>query len=101
MSKTFLPRPSFVVNIMVRAVLVILISSGLARGQGGPTGAIDGTVQDASGAVVPGAEVQIISSATGGIARAVVTDTGGSFNALLLPAGSYMLVIHAQGFSEA
>ena len=86
---------------LLLAVFLFLTGSGQARAQGGPTGAITGTVQDATGAVVPAAEVQIISRATDSLARTVTTGSDGSFNALLLPAGTYSLVIHAPGFSEA
>ncbi len=42
---------------------------GQAFGQGGATGAINGTVQDASGAVVANADVKIINQDTGTVTR--------------------------------
>ena len=42
--------------------------------QGGATGAITGTVQDPSGAVVPGAQVKIINQDTTVVARTLKTD---------------------------
>jgi len=71
-----------------------------ALAQGGPTGALSGTVRDSSGALIPGADVQIISIATGSVVRSATTGADGSFNAQLLPAGSYQLVIRARGFAE-
>ncbi len=52
---------------------------GQAFGQGGATGAITGTVQDASGAVVANADVKIINQDTGTVTRATKTDATGSF----------------------
>jgi hypothetical protein len=80
--------------------LVSAASAGPALAQGGPTGALSGTVQDSSGGVIPGAEVQIISSATSSVVRSVTTNADGAFSAQLLPAGTYQLIIRAQGFAE-
>jgi hypothetical protein len=74
---------------------------GQAFGQGGATGAIDGSVQDASGAVVANAEVKIINQDTGTVTRATKTDATGSFTATLLPVGSYTVNITSAGFREA
>src|ERR1700675_3976897 len=62
---------------------------GQAFAQGGATGAISGTVQDASGAVVADADVRIINQDTGTVTRVTKTDATGSFTATLLPVGSY------------
>src|SRR5579859_7504925 len=80
-------------------VAVVLCFSVLAFAQGGATGAITGTVQDASGAVIPGAEVKVISEATGQIVRMVSTDSSGTVTATLLPVGSYSLEVSAAGFA--
>ncbi len=66
--------------------------------QGGATGAISGTIQDPSSAMVPKAKVEISGAA--GTVRSLETDEGGSFTAPLLPVGSYILVITAPGFAE-
>ncbi len=60
---------------------------GQAFAQGGATGAINGTVEDASGAVVANADVRIINQDTGTVTRVTKTDATGSFVATLLPAG--------------
>jgi hypothetical protein len=44
--------------------MFIACFSGFVWAQGGATGAITGTVQDASGAVLSGAKVDIVSEAT-------------------------------------
>ena len=61
------------------------------------TGAITGTVRDASGAVVPGAEVAIRSTA-GGNDRTTTTNSDGDYLAAGLPGGTYNLTISAKGF---
>ena len=72
-----------------------------ALAQGGATGAITGTVQDASGAVVVGADVRIINQDTGAVARSIKTDANGSFTAALLPVGTYTVSVSSSGFQEA
>jgi Carboxypeptidase regulatory-like domain len=84
------------------SVLFILAISlvGYAFAQGGATGAISGTVYDSSGAVVVGAEVSIVNQDTGALTRTTKTDSNGSFNAPLLPVGTYTVSIKAAGFQE-
>src|SRR5438270_10688819 len=83
--------------------LTVLVSivwlSAFALAQGGATGAITGTVQDASGAVVPSAKVNVVSEATGQTLRQVTTDTSGAFTATLLPVGNYSVEVSAPGFA--
>ena len=54
----------------------LLLSSLGALVQGGTTGGIDGTVKDKSGAVIVGAEITVVSRATGE-ERKVISDTKG------------------------
>jgi len=81
--------------------VAILALTVAAFGQGGATGAITGTVQDPSGAVVAHAEVQITNQDTNMLERTVQTGPDGSFTAPLLPVGTYRLNIHASGFADA
>ena len=68
---------------------------------GGATGAITGTVQDPSGAVVAGADVKITNQNTGVVTRSTKTDSNGSFTATLLPVGTYTVSVSSTGFREA
>src|SRR5439155_13680775 len=68
---------------------------------GGPRGAIAGTVRDTTGGALPGGTVEIINQATGISERTLITNTGGSFSATLLPVGTYRVVVTAAGFSKA
>src|SRR5258708_14638690 len=78
--------------------LLITCFSGLVFAQGGATGAITGTVQDASQAVVSGAEVDVVNEATGRTERHLTTDSSGVFTATLLPVGTYTVRVSASGF---
>jgi len=71
----------------------------MAFAQGGATGAISGTVQDSSGAVVAGAQVRVTSEATSALVRELTTDASGIFTASLLPVGSYTVEVSAPGFT--
>ncbi|MFZ0817746.1 MAG: TonB-dependent receptor [Candidatus Sulfotelmatobacter sp.] len=72
-----------------------------AFAQGGATGAITGTIQDPSGAVVANAEVRITNQDTGVLERSVTSGPDGSFTAPLLPAGVYTVSVHEAGFAES
>ena len=83
------------------AVAAVVFFSALVFAQGGATGAITGTVQDASGAVISGAKVNVINEATGQMLRQVSTDSSGTFTATLLPVGNYSLEMSAPGFATS
>ncbi len=60
-------------------------------------GSITGTVTDATGAVVPGATVTIMNTATG-TSDETTTSEAGIYHFVNVPAGSYNLTVTAQGF---
>ncbi|MBM3726784.1 MAG: TonB-dependent receptor [Acidobacteria bacterium] len=59
--------------------------------------ALNGTVTDASGAIVSGAKVTVTNRNTG-LARSSETSDGGTYLFSRLPVGSYELLVEAQGF---
>ena len=65
-----------------------------------PTGAIEGVVQDESGAVIPGAAVTVTNSDTG-IARSVTSDGAGRYKAAGLAPGNYVVQAQVTGFETA
>ena len=63
-------------------------------------GGLSGTVRDASGASVPGAQVVVIN-ADKGIRRTIETNEAGIFTApALVPASGYHVTVNKQGFGE-
>ena len=91
--------PAKVSQILSVIVLALLLSVQ-ALAQGGATGAITGTVEDSTGAVVANAAVRIVNQDTGAVARSTKTDANGSFSAPLLPVGTYTVNVSSPGFKE-
>ena len=88
---------------MLKYILSALLSlslaaPALAQSQGA-NGAIEGTVSDSSGGVLPGVTVTITNIDTG-TERAVVTNEKGLYRAPLLPLGRYRVVAELQGFKK-
>ena len=64
------------------------------------TGQILGTVLDQSGAVIPGADVEITNTETGESARRVQSNEVGRFSAPLLRPGTYTVAAELEGFKQ-
>lgn len=64
------------------------------------TGTIEGTVTDANGAVMPGANVEIKNLDTN-LSKTLTTDEGGRFVALALSPGRYSVTVSKTGFATA
>src|SRR5436190_16128140 len=62
-------------------------------------GAIEGTISDTSGGVLPGVTVTVVNIETGA-ERTVVTNEKGIYRAPLLPLGSYTVSAELQGFKK-
>src|SRR6266496_6742744 len=83
------------------SLLVILTISPVASAQTQiTTGTIQGTVTDANGAVLPGANVEIKNVDTN-LVKNLATDEGGRFVALAMPPGKYTITVSKQGFATA
>src|SRR5207248_2647722 len=83
------------------AVLAVTLGyAALLAAQDGSTGAIRGTVTDASGARVADARVLVIDPETA-FSRRLVTDRDGRFSSDLLPPGVYDLTVNASGISKS
>src|SRR5271169_1638620 len=63
------------------------------------TATISGTVNDATGAVVPKATVTLTNKATNG-SRTVLTDSGGSYLFTLVGIGTYRVTVEQTGFRK-
>ena len=84
---------SFVVFVTQLALLVCF-----ANAQVGNSGSIEGVVKDPSGAIVPGATVQI-GNPVSGYSRATTTDANGSFHFTNVPFNPYHLTVSAEKFA--
>ena len=63
-------------------------------------GSIVGTVQDPTGAVVPGAEVEVASTQTGTLFK-TTTSSAGQYIFPVVPVGTYTITVSAKGFQQA
>jgi hypothetical protein len=90
---------SYSIRLVVFSLLVVTLTAA-AFAQGGATGAITGTVQDPSGAVVGNAEVRITNQDTNVLERTLTTAVDGTFTAALLPVGTYAVSVKAKGFAD-
>ncbi len=81
------------------AVLLLVFSLGLSARAQTYRGAINGTVTDPSGAVVPNAEVKVKDKATD-VTRTSTSTSDGEFSFQDLPVGSYAVIVTATGFPE-
>jgi len=79
-------------------VVILFFFAGSSRAQ--TTGSIAGTLQDTTGAVIPGATVIITNSETGS-ARSITTDDKGYYQALSLQVGRYQVSAEKEGFKTA
>ena len=80
-------------------VLIALLSSFTPslRAQSSSTGSVTGTVTDQSGAVLPGANVVLLSPDTGQT-RTATTSNNGNYRFALLAPGTYTVKFSAAGF---
>ncbi len=86
-------------RVLAASVLLALMFCPGAVAQA-PTGTIQGTVTDETGAVIPNATVTISNRETG-FSRAAVTNAEGLFSAPALPAGEYEVRVEATGFKTS
>ncbi len=89
-------------RIVVRSFVVLVTQLALlvcfANAQVGNSGSIEGVVKDPSGAVVPGATVQI-GNPVSGYTRVTTTDANGSFRFTNVPFNPYHLTVSAEKFA--
>ena len=84
-------------SLLAVAGFVANTTAPVANGQSNISGDILGTVTDATGAILPGAQVSITSDKNGQI-KTVVTDRGGDYRVPLLEPGDYKVSVTAPGF---
>jgi outer membrane receptor protein involved in Fe transport len=79
-------------------LLVSLLLPGSLHAQNSVTGALTGVVQDPTGALVPGADVKIVDTATNATIH-VTTNAAGRYTASLLKPSKYEVTAIASGLS--
>jgi hypothetical protein len=79
-------------------VLCLVCFAGAASAQLGNSGSIEGTVKDPSGAIVPGATVEI-NSAVSAYSRTTTAGADGSFGFTNVPFNPYHLTVSAGKFA--
>ena len=81
-------------------LIALLLLAGIGRVSAQETrGAIEGTVKDASGAVLPGVTVEAKNAS--GATVVAVTDDRGMYRFPALPVGTYTITASLQGFNKA
>jgi hypothetical protein len=90
-------RLVWALRVILAYLVFVLVLHAAARAD--VTGSITGVVQDASGAMLPGAQVSAISADTG-IRTNVVTDTKGFYSFPALPIGTYSVEVAKDGFKS-
>ncbi|MDQ3254958.1 MAG: TonB-dependent receptor, partial [Acidobacteriota bacterium] len=97
--RTKLRRRCSSLIVLSLALFMFHFSSSSATAQT-TTSTIEGTVADANGAVIAGAEVKA-SGTTLAAERNVTTDTEGFYRLAALPAGTYTITISQAGFAPS
>lgn len=88
------------ISRLLAALVVFWVAAG-AKGVGAQsTGEITGMVKDASGGILPGAEVTLTHRATSQ-ERHQITDNDGNYAAAALPAGEYVIKAELPSFKTA
>ncbi|MBY0507109.1 MAG: TonB-dependent receptor [Bryobacteraceae bacterium] len=86
-------------NRQFRLVLSVFALAGLSFAQTS-TGTISGSVFDASGAVIAGAQIRLVGTDSGEVARELTAGADGSFSAPLLRPAAYTVEVSAAGFKK-
>ena len=87
-----------ILPFMLALLLMVSAVPALAQSQAA-NGAIEGTVRDNSGGVLPGVTVALVNTDTG-TQRIVITNESGLYRAVLLPLGTYRLTAELAGFKK-
>jgi hypothetical protein len=98
MARSVFPLKSVWVIVEMTAT-VIVIATGLARGQGGATSALTGHVVDQSQAIVNGAKL-VLTETNKGATYDTVSNSDGYFSFPRLTVGTYRLECDAPGFAQ-
>ena len=92
---------TFALGLALAAAIILPLATQPAYSQAISTngGAIQGTVSDPSGAVIPGAKITV-SSPDMGFTRALTSDSAGFYSLGPLTPGRYTITVEAAGFDR-
>src|SRR6059036_552094 len=91
-------RETVKAKISTTVILIVLLTPTLPLIAQNTSGSITGVVQDASGAVIPGAQVTLINQEQGVTARDTITNEAGIYLFSALPAATYTVTVELAGF---
>src|ERR1700692_1095725 len=83
--------------LVIVAALIVVLFAPIAGDAQSTTGSISGTVTDSSGAIVVGASITVVNTATG-VTYHTTSDSLGSYRVTQLPPGSYTMEVTSSGF---
>ncbi len=87
-----------IVRNLFSSCILLLCAASMAFAQAG-RGTISGLITDAAGALVPGAQVVLLNSATGG-EQHTVTSSAGLYTFISLSPGLYQVTVTQKGFQS-
>jgi hypothetical protein len=96
-ASSFLSKSSWRRRLPWLLIPVMVLSFAIAHAQT-LTGTLSGSVEDQTGAKIPGASITIVSD-TSGDKRDTKADSSGFFSVTALPPGSYTVTIATKGFA--
>src|SRR5438876_3456362 len=91
-------RETVKAKISTTVILIVLLLPRVPLLAQNTSGSITGVVQDASGAVIPGAQVTLINQEPGVTARDTITNEAGIYLYSALPAATYTVTVELPGF---
>ena len=91
-SRTIAAASSLVISILLTAVVFVPAVAQSA------SGSISGTVKDAAGAAIDGAEVSLVHAQS--VLRTTLTGSGGKFTFDNVAPGSYGVIVRKAGFGR-
>ena len=87
-------------NTQLKQIFIVLLACGAALVAQVDTGVLSGTVSDGTGAVVPGANVEILNTGTN-YRLTRETNASGLYVSPPLPPGPYRITVSSDGFRTA
>ena len=91
------PSRKVFLHLSLLAVLLFCVPQLRLHAQAAGTASIQGSVVDPTGAVLPGATLNLIDTATQ-VKRTVTSDSSGLYTFPNVPVGTYTLTVAASGF---